>query len=101
MKSRITIEVDFENGNQPTIQIVSKSSDDVRDRLIQSFYQKLGGCSSWCKIQFIQDVMDEDPERAFKRIYITPITEQELKKEADVMLEQYRLNEEWLKTHKP
>lgn len=100
MKSRITIDVDFENGNQPIIQIVSKKSDDVRDNLIQSFYQTLRG-SSWCNIKFVQDIMDEDPERAFKRIYITPIPEDNLKEQAEIMLEQHRLNQEWLKTNKP
>ena len=96
MKSKITIEVDFENGNLPVIQILSKDSDDVRDRLIQSFYQTLRG-GSWCKIEFRQDVMDQDPERAFKRIFISPIPELDLKKEAEIMLEQHKLNEEYAK----
>jgi hypothetical protein len=99
MKSRITIEVDFDNGNEPVIQILSRNSDDVRDNLIKSFYQKLGG-SSWCKIRFQQDNYDptlpSDDERNFKRIFITPIADTELKKEADIMLEQHRLNQEWL-----
>lgn len=99
MKSRITIEVDFENGNKPVIQILSKSSDDVRDKLIQSFYQSLQG-SSWCKIQFVQDVMDEDLERAFKRIYITPIPEKEIQNEGAVMFEQFKANEQWEKRNR-
>lgn len=105
MKSRITIEVDFDNGNQPVIQILSRSSDDIRDNLIQAFYQKLQG-SSWCKIVFRQDVPDETLPTAeggfiegtiqgFKRIFITPIPELELKKEADIMLEQFRLRKEF------
>lgn len=95
MKSRITIEVDFENGNQPTIQILSKGSDDVRDKLIQSFYEKLGS-SSWCKIVYAQHHFDRaNPENDFKRVFITPIRESELQKEAKIMLEQYRLQEKW------
>lgn len=95
MKSRITIEVDFEDGNQPTIQILSKNSDDVRDNLIKSFYQKLGS-SSWCKIIFKQHHFDPvEPEHDFKRIFISPITEQDLKKEAEIMLEQFRVREDW------
>jgi len=99
MKSRITIEVDYENGNNPAIQILSKHSDDVRDNLIKAFYQKLGG-SSWCKIVFRQDEQDpEQPERNFKRIFITPIPESELKHEADIMLEQHRIRKEFDKNH--
>lgn len=94
MKSRITIEVNFEDGNRPVIQIVSRKSDDVRDNLIQAFYQTLGE-SSWCKIRFQQDVLDpEHPENNFKRIYITPIPSapsDSLKEEAGIMLEQARV----------
>lgn len=97
MKSKITIEVDYENGNQPVIQIISKHSDDLRDNLIKAFYQALGG-SSWCKIEFRQDEMDpEQPERNIKRIFITPIPDRDLKKEADIMLEQHRLNVDFKK----
>lgn len=100
MKSRITIEVDFDNGNEPTIQILSKNSEDVRDNLIKSFYQKLGS-SSWCKIVFSQHHFDPIfPEHDFKRIFITPIAEQDLKKEAEIMLEQVRVSEAWVKNHK-
>jgi hypothetical protein len=98
MRSKITIDVDFENGNIPVIQVLSKDSDDIRDRLIQSFYQTLRG-SSWCKIEFRQDIIDDDPERAFKRIFITPLPESDLKKEAEIMLEQHRLNEEFQNKH--
>ena len=53
MKSRITIEVDFENGNMPVIQVLQQNSDDVRDNLIKSFLQSLQHSSRWCKIQYI------------------------------------------------
>jgi hypothetical protein len=101
MKSRITIEVDFQNGNEPTIQILSRNSDDVRDNLIRSFYQKLGN-SSWCKIWFKQDHWEDNnpnDERSFKRIYITPIPQEDLKKEADIMLAQYDMDEKWKDSH--
>lgn len=100
MKSRITIEVDFENGNEPVIQILSRNSDDIRDNLIKSFYQRLQG-SSWCKIVFKQDVPDEYMATTngfvdgFKRIFIYPIPEQLLKMEGEIMLEQGRLREEF------
>lgn len=97
MKSRITIEVDFDNANEPVLQIISRDSDDVRDNLIRAFYQKLGS-SSWCKIIFTQHYNDvSNPENDFKRITITPITEKKLKDEADIMLEQFRVSDEWEK----
>lgn len=97
MKSRITIEVDFENGNEPVIQIVSRNSDDVRDNLIKAFYQKLGS-SSWCKIWFAQDIVNHDDyNEGFKRIFISPIPERELGEEAKIMTEQHRVYAEWMK----
>jgi len=98
MKSRITIEVDFDNQNAPVIQILSRDSTDVRDSLIKAFYQSLGG-SSWCKIEFRQHIPDEQLVdnsgfvEGFKRIFISPIPDADLKKEADIMLEQHRVNE--------
>lgn len=97
MKSRITIEVDFENGNEPVIQIISRSSDDVRDNLIKAFYQKLGG-SSWLKIRFSEyhdPTLAPDDERNFKRIFITPIPEKDLLAEAGVMTAQYETSEKF------
>ncbi len=97
MKSRITIEVDFNNHNKPIIQIMSRYSDDIRDNLIQSFYQSLQG-SSWCKIRFEQHYDNPlNPDENFKRILITPIPEDELRDEGNVMLEQVRVREEWNK----
>lgn len=102
MKSKISIEIDYENGNQPVIQIMSRKSDDIRDNLIQSFYQKLQG-SCWCKIMFRQDIPDETIMttggfvEGFKRIFITPIAEEDLKMEADIMLEQVRVRREYEK----
>lgn len=96
MKSRITIEVDFDNGNAPVIQILSRNSDDVRDNLIKSFYQKLGS-SSWCKIEFRQDIVNHDDyNEGFKRIFISPIPQTDLKKEAEIMFEQDRVYQQWV-----
>jgi hypothetical protein len=41
MKSRITIEIDFENNNEPFIEVLLHKSDDVRDKIIQAFTEKL------------------------------------------------------------
>ena len=85
MKSRITIEVDFNNGNTPVIQILQAVSDDVRDSLIKSFAEMQGG-SSWCQLKYV------DTNDNFNRIYITPIGENQLKEQAEIILEQDRLN---------
>jgi hypothetical protein len=90
MKSRITIEVDFENGNQSIIQIQQHLSDDVRDKLLASFTQQFGG-SSWCQIKWQPKHSMDEPTF----INITPINPLQLKDQAEIMLEQHRLNEEW------
>jgi hypothetical protein len=68
MKSRITIEVDFENGNKPVIQILKQNSDDVRDNLIQSFLHSFIQ-SGLCKIQW-KSSNDID---GTQRIHISPL----------------------------
>jgi hypothetical protein len=53
MKGRITIEVDFDNGNEPFINVYyDPTSDDVRDKLLHSFIQSLQGTSSWLQVNF-------------------------------------------------
>jgi len=47
MKSRITIDVDYDN--QPILKIEYSESDDVRDKLVKRFLEGFGGLSSWCK----------------------------------------------------
>lgn len=51
MRSRITIELDFDNNNEPYIQIHQLNSDDMRDKVLKSFLEKLGGESQWLKIR--------------------------------------------------
>lgn len=80
MKSRITIEVDYDNGNRPIIQILHVESPDVRDGLIKSFLQSFGGQSSWCKIQF-----SGTNESYNGRMVITPITNTELEEQSRLM----------------
>jgi len=87
MTSRITIEVDFENNNQPMIRVIQdRSSDDVRDKLLKYFAEKLGYASTWLKVKFPQ----YGPENAL--IYtIHPITPEQLEEEAKIMMEQVRV----------
>lgn len=87
MKSRITIEVDFDNDNEPVIQIISPAeSDDVRDKLIQNFLGRLGYTSSWLKLVFSQRHRDGEA-----RIVITAIPPEQLKTEAEIMSKQAEL----------
>lgn len=41
MKSRITIEIDFENNNSPYLNILHIHSDDVRDKLLKNFLEQI------------------------------------------------------------
>jgi hypothetical protein len=92
MKSRITIEVDFDNNNSPIIQILKADSDDVRDKLVSHFTEQLGG-SSWCKIKWNGGYTDADlTTPVFSRIHISPIRPEQFKEQATIMLEQAELN---------
>jgi len=74
MKSRITIEVDFENGNDSAIYIKHEPTDDIRDKLVQDFLGKFAGQSNWCRAEFLPD-----------RLRIKPITAPQLGVEAGLM----------------
>jgi len=79
MKSRITIEIDFEEQNSPIIEVRYEQSDDVRDKLIKSFFEKLGGQSSWCRVMFWGS------EAGRQLLRITPITPSEFEVQAKLM----------------
>jgi hypothetical protein len=86
MKGRITIEVDFDNYNEPYIQIICPAdSEDVRDKLIQNFAAKLGNTSKWLTLEFASH---RDGEA---RMIIRPIWPGQLENEAKIMIEQARL----------
>lgn len=91
MTSRITIEVDFDNNNQPYIQVLHPiESDDVRDKLIKQFLQKLGHTSSWLKIHW-----SEKHREGEARVIIEPITPEQLAEESKIMTEQAALLEKF------
>lgn len=95
MRSKLSIEVDFENGNRPVIQVLYKSSDDVRDNLVKAFLQELGGSSNWC---FIKRTVDYIPigsteyDSAFTKHIISIVRPEELKEHQTKMIE----NIEWM-----
>ena len=95
MNSKITIEIDFENGNEPVIQIISRKSDDIRDKLISLFLERLGGFSSWCKITCVTSSVSEEPIKNFQKWRISPIRKTQFKAEGEALLEQHRLLREW------
>lgn len=52
MTSKITIEIDFDTAI-PYIRVIpDRNSDDVRDKLVNEFKQKLGASSQWCRVRF-------------------------------------------------
>jgi len=92
MKSKISIEIDFENGNQPVIQILQENSDDVRDKLVTTFTQNSSG---WLKLRW--DSNPTPAETPFNRLFISQIKVEDLKAEAALMIEQQEVHEAWLK----
>ena len=89
MKSRITIEVNFDENNLPVIQVLSQYSDDVRDKLIQSFLQSLQHTSRWCKIIYIGNRSPlrppDDLQDAIHCWHIVPITPKDIQGEMELM----------------
>lgn len=55
MESKISIEVAYDLGNLPIIQVLHKTSDDVRDGLVGNFIQHLDhtSISRWLKIEYL------------------------------------------------
>ena len=91
MKSRITIELDFDTGN-PYIRVINNDkSDDVRDKLITFFRQRLGYTSSWARVQFRGDFKED--EIMFE---IHPIKPEELRVEGETMLFHSKSNGDFL-----
>lgn len=85
MQSKITIEVDFQDGNKPVIQVLLRRSDDVRDKLIDYFMELLGHESSWCKIYCEHTSYPDDPSGQFQRWKISPISPDRFQEEANIM----------------
>lgn len=92
MTSKITIELDFDNG-QPYIKLaIDPKSDDVRDKLVKFFTERFQHTSSWCSIKFTgYENNDQGGGKQFYRI--DPITPTQLPEEAAAMTKQVQLNE--------
>lgn len=83
MKSRITIEVDFDKDNTPFIQLLRRNSPDVRDSLIAKFIEDKGHQSTWCSIQFDNEY--EDEQGKCQRWKIKPIPTENIFDEMKLM----------------
>lgn len=78
-----SIKIDFQDsgfGLQPVIAIKLVSSDDVRDGLLKTFFQALGGESSWLSVRFDHNVGHDEGEAGYSKTWISihPITPDEL-----------------------
>lgn len=85
MKSTIKIDfagLDNNDSFQPVIRVHLQDSDDVRDGLLKSFFQSLGGESNWLMVNFHNDTFGDETQR----ITIYPVRPSELKENANLML---------------
>lgn len=84
MLSRITIEINFDEGNLPIIQVINQQSDDVRDKLLTNFLQSVGHTSRWCRLLYMGNIsgLEHFPTNKW---HIVPITPKDLKEEIDLM----------------
>jgi hypothetical protein len=85
MKSRITVEIDFDNNNRPVIQIHERESDDVRDRLISAVFEKLGHHSRWFRVEFKNNTMNDGDTSPGSIWHLTPISPDEYEQEIKLM----------------
>lgn len=55
MDSKISIEIAYDLSNLPVVQVLHKTSDDVRDGLVGNFIQHLDhtSISRWLKIEYL------------------------------------------------
>lgn len=93
MKSRITIDLDYDN--QPIIKVEYTPSPDVRDSMVKRFLEKFGGESSWAKMTYTQyaSLHSNGVFGAECIAQIRPICNHDLPEESKVIAEQARLHQ--------
>lgn len=85
MTSKITIEIDFDTA-VPYIRVLhDRNSDDVRDKMVSQFRQKLGGTSSWCRVRFDDTGISGSP-----MFTIEPVQPRELPNEITMIQERIK-----------
>jgi hypothetical protein len=82
------IKIDFSDlgdgkGIQPIIAVKLVDSEDTRDRLLKTFFQSLGGDSSWLAVRFDHSIEGEESRKTY--ITITPIASTELQETIDII----------------
>lgn len=77
---------DGPNGLQPIIKVYLKDSDDSRDALLKTFFQALGGQSSWLFVSF-DDVNDGRSDHTVQHITIHPVRPADLLEQSGLMKE--------------
>jgi hypothetical protein len=97
MKSSIKIDfADNGKGLQPFIKVVLESSDDPRDKLLQTFFQSLGRDSNWLSVNFdgyTGGGNQSAPLTSYISIYA--LSPKELKETVDVISNRIDPNIEW------
>ena len=82
MKSKLTIDfqgLDSEGGGnqfEPVIRAIVEDSDDVRDGLMKSFFQSLGGNSNWLRVSIQENTLYQGSSKSF--IVISAVKPSEL-----------------------
>jgi hypothetical protein len=84
MKSKITIDVDWDN--QPIIKIEYEDSPDVRDKLVKRFMEGFTGASCWASFYFDQSV-EEMINKSGKRAKLRPIEPSKLWEHTEMFTE--------------
>lgn len=88
MKGSIKIDIaDHGDGKglQPVIRVVTyPGSDDVRDQLLRTFFQGLGGWSNWVKVEWV-GVGQTETRDAHQSICLTPVGLSELEEMKKVL----------------
>lgn len=81
MDSKIQIAIDFNASNRPVISIFQKSSEDVRDKLVNNFINQLDhtSLSRWVRLEFVGEI------NGGNQWLLVPIATDELKKEIELM----------------
>lgn len=97
MESKIRISVDFENGNQPFIELIKAKSDDVRDNLVAAFLESFPNHNRWSKIVYAGQTREDGPQH-YK---IVPIPQEELAEEMKLMKAWLDHNQRVLKATEP
>lgn len=108
MKSRITIEVDFDNGNAPIIKIIQQQSSDVRDALLCQFVQSLKHTSRWLRIEYkgnnpVSSESEKSDLSYQHQYHIIPLTPDDFHEELPIIQsalpEVFKKSIEWNKNH--